>query len=149
LQGLFVGGAPASGGPVAAGRAWARRALPLVVLRIFAGLSMALAHGFGKLPPGSQFISGVESIGLPAPAFFAWAAAISEGVGGLCLAAGFLTRPSAFLLVVTMLVAAFGVHGGDPFGDKEMALLYAAAFLPFVFAGCGRVGIDQLFGSKG
>jgi len=119
--------------------------LGLLGLRVFTGLSMALAHGLGKVPPPSGFIGGVEDLGFPAPEFFAWAAALAELVGGLFLAAGFLTRFSAFFILVTMLVAAFGRHAGDGFAEQEMALLYAAATLPFLLAGCGRVGVDQLF----
>ena len=119
--------------------------LGLLGLRVFAGLAMALAHGIGKVPPSGGFVGAVEDIGLPAPLFFAWAAGLSEVVGGLFLAAGFLTRFAAFFLLVTMLVAAFGRHGGEGFAAQEMALLYAAATLPFLLAGCGRVGVDQLF----
>lgn len=119
--------------------------LGLLGLRVFTGLAMALAHGVGKVPPPGGFVNGVEDIGFPAPLFFAWAAALSELVGGLFLAAGFLTRISAFLIFTTMLVAAFGRHGGEGFAAQEMAFLYAAAALPFMLAGCGRVGVDQLF----
>lgn len=119
--------------------------LGLLGLRVFAGLAMALAHGLGKVPPPSGFVGAVEDLGFPSPMFFAWAAGLAELVGGLFLAAGFLTRFSAFFILVTMLVAAFGRHGGEGFAEQEMALLYAAAMLPFLFAGCGRVGVDQLF----
>ncbi len=119
--------------------------LGLLVLRVFTGLAMALAHGLGKVPPPNRFVDGVEDLGFPAPLAFAWAAAISELVGGLFLAAGFLTRFSAFFIFVTMLVAAFGRHAGEGFAAQEMALLYAAATLPFLLAGSGRVGVDSLF----
>jgi putative oxidoreductase len=119
--------------------------LGLLGLRVFTGLSMALAHGVGKIPPSGGFIGAVEDLGFPSPTFFAWAAALAELVGGLFLAAGFLTRFSAFFILVTMLVAAFGMHGGDGFAEQEKALLFAAACLPFMLAGCGRVGVDQLF----
>lgn len=119
--------------------------LGLLGLRVFAGLALALAHGVNKIPPSSGFIDGVSDLGFPAPLVFAWAAAIAEMVGGLFLAAGFLTRISAFLILTTMLVAAFGVHASDGFEVQEKALLYAASTLPFLIAGCGRVGVDQLF----
>ncbi|MBC2601917.1 DoxX family protein [Puniceicoccus vermicola] len=134
-QFAFGGAGPASTGSE----------LGLLGLRVFTGLALALAHGVGKFPISGGFIDGVEDLGFPAPVVFAWAAALSELVGGLFLAAGFLTRISAFLILATMLVAAFGVHGGDGFADQEKAFLYAAATLPFVLAGCGRVGVDQLF----
>jgi len=118
--------------------------LGLLGLRVFTGLAMALAHGVGKIPP-DKIMGTVEDLGFPSPALFAWGAALSEVIGGLFLAAGFLTRFSAFFILVTMLVAAFGVHGGDGFAAQEKALLFAAACLPFMLAGCGRVGVDQLF----
>tara|TARA_S200002703_G_scaffold76400_1_gene66049 strand:- start:319 stop:747 length:429 start_codon:yes stop_codon:yes gene_type:complete len=134
-QFAFGGSGPASTGSE----------LGLLGLRVFTGIAIALAHGVGKMPPSDGFIGMVADLGFPAPVLFAWAASISELVGGLFLAAGFLTRISAFLVLTTMLVAAFGAHGGDGFADQEIALLYAAATLPFVLAGCGRVGVDQLF----
>ncbi|MEM0967207.1 MAG: DoxX family protein [Verrucomicrobiota bacterium] len=119
--------------------------LGLLVLRVFAGLGMAFAHGLGKVPPESGFVDVVENLGFPSPTFFAWAAGFAELLGGLFLAAGFLTRLSALTILTTMLVAAFGHLAGAGFAAQEMALLYAAAMLPFLFAGCGRVGVDQLF----
>ncbi|WP_228400609.1 DoxX family protein [Chryseobacterium taihuense] len=41
------------------------------------------------------------------PAFFAWMGAFSEGVGGIFWILGLFTRPFAFLIFVTMLVAVF------------------------------------------
>jgi len=132
---VFGGSSPSSAGTE----------LGMLVLRVFAGLSMALAHGLGKVPPPGGFVDTVESLGMPAPVFFAWAAGLSELVGGLCLAAGFATRISATLIFATMIVAAFGVHGDDGFEGMEMALLFAAAVFPFILSGSGRVGVDSIF----
>jgi putative oxidoreductase len=114
------------------------------ILRVFAGLSMALAHGLGKIPPAGGFIEAVGNIGLPFPAVFAWAAGLSELVGGLLLAVGLLTRPAALCVLLTMLTAAIGHHAGDSFHDRELALLYAVVALSFVLAGSGRVSIDRV-----
>lgn len=120
----------------------------LLVLRAFTGLAMALAHGWGKVPPGRGLVATVSDLGFPAPELFAWLAGLSELVGGICLAIGFCTRLSAFLIFTTMMVAAFGVHANDGFSGQEMALMYAAMTLPFLFAGCGKVGVDTLFRSS-
>ncbi len=118
--------------------------LALTGLRVFTGLAMAIAHGWGKLPPSEGFIThAVGGMGLPAPAFFAWAAGLSEFVGGLLLALGLLTRPAAFFVLVTMLGAGFVLHAGDPFGDRELALLFAASAFAFLFVGSGRFGLDR------
>lgn len=116
--------------------------LGLAALRIFAGLAMALAHGINKIPPSEGFTGLVESLGFPAPGLFAWLAGISEFFGGLLMAAGLLTRPAALMVLGTMVVAAFISHAGDPFGDREMALLFMFAALFFTMAGGGRYSID-------
>ena len=52
----------------------------------------------------------------------------------------------AFPLMITMVVAAFVVHGADPFGKKELALLYGAGALTLMLTGAGRLSIDALVG---
>ena len=117
----------------------------LVLLRIFAGLSMALTHGALKTPPPEKLVSVLIDFGLPFPWLLAWAAALSELVGGLLLAAGLFTRPAALLLSITMLVAVFIIHGSDPFAKKEMAALYLAIFSVFLISGSGRFSVDAAF----
>ena len=112
-------------------------------MRLFAGLSMALAHGLGKLPPSERFVEGVAKLGFPAPAFFAWAAGLSEFLGGLLLAIGLFTRPAAAMILITMLVAGLHRHAQDPFKDKEKAFLYAAIALACLGLGAGRASLDH------
>ncbi len=116
----------------------------LLLLRLFTGLALSFAHGMGKVPPNEQFIQGVSNLGFPMPYFFAWCAAFAEFFGGMLLAIGLFTRPSAFLIAVTMGVAAFVAHAADPFQRKEMALLFFFIALAFLFMGSGRYGIDNL-----
>ena len=118
--------------------------LGLLGMRLFAGLSLALAHGIGKIPPSERFIEGVGKLGFPAPTVFGWAAGLSEFAGGLLLAVGLFTRPAAAMVLVTMLVAGLGRHAQDPFKDKEKAFLYAAIALACLGLGAGRVALDQL-----
>lgn len=118
--------------------------MALMLLRVFIGLAMAFSHGLGKVPPPEQLISGVAAMGLPAPEFFSWCAALAEFVGGILIAIGLLTRPAAAFLVITMAVAGFVVHAADPFGVKEMAFLYFFAGLFFMIHGAGRWSVDAL-----
>lgn len=120
----------------------------LLVLRLFAGLALALAHGLGKLPPSPQFVEGTAAMGFPLPGLFAWASGLAEFGGGLLLALGFLTRPAAFFVAFNMSVAAFGAHAGEPFTDREMALFFLAVALLFGLAGSGRYGLDRLLYRK-
>lgn len=117
--------------------------LGFTVLRVGAGLAMALAHGLGKVPPPDRFIGGVEAMGFPAPVLFAWAAGLAELVGGVLLALGLMTRPAALSLVVTMMVAFFIRHGADPFQQKELAFLFLIITVAFTAAGSGRFGLDR------
>jgi putative oxidoreductase len=55
---------------------------------------------------------------------FAWAAALSEFLGGIFLALGLFTRLAAFFIACTMLVAILGVHAADPYQKKELAFMY-------------------------
>lgn len=115
----------------------------LLCLRVFAGLSLALAHGLGKLPPSERFLAGVVEMGFPLPWLFAWAAGLSESLGGLLLALGLLTRPSAFFILATMSVAAFVRQAGDPFLERELAFLYAVVAIHFLLTGPGRLSLDH------
>lgn len=115
----------------------------LTLLRIFAGAALALSHGIGKMPPSDGFIEGTAKIGFPLPAVFAWAAALSEFLGGAFLAIGLFTRVSSFFIAVTMLVALLGVHRADPFQKQELAFLYLFIALAFMLKGSGDWSIDN------
>jgi putative oxidoreductase len=115
----------------------------MTFLRVFAGLTMALSHGIGKVPPSDMLVQGVGAMGFPLPGLFAWAAGLAELGGGLLLAIGFFTRPSAFFLAFTMAIAAFVAHAADPFAKKELGLLYFAIYLVFMIRGSGKWSIDH------
>lgn len=116
----------------------------LLVLRLGVGIPLAFAHGIGKIPPSPGFVETTANLGFPAPALFAWAAALAEFAGGLLLALGLLTRPAGLFVAFTMLVAFFGQHGGDPFGDRELSFLYLVGALALTVAGAGRFSLDAV-----
>lgn len=118
--------------------------LALLVFRVYIGLTMAFAHGLGKLPPNSQFTGYLASLGLPMPELMSWMAGLSEFGGGLLVALGIATRWSALTVVGAMAVAAFMAHGADPFAKKELALAYFASFGVLAFLGAGRFSVDRL-----
>ena len=115
----------------------------LALFRVFAGLSMAFAHGIKKVPPSEGFIEHTGDLGFPLPEFFAYAAGLSEFAGALLLAFGLFTRPAAFFVASTMFVAAFINHAGDPFGDAEKAYLYFAIAIVYLVLGSGRYSLDS------
>lgn len=114
----------------------------LLILRVFAGLAMAFAHGLNKIPPSQRFVESVENLGFPIPEVFAWGAGCAEFFGGLLLAAGLMTRPASFSIAVTMCVAAFMRHAADPFTGKEKALLFGVVAVTFLLIGSGKYGLD-------
>jgi putative oxidoreductase len=117
----------------------------ILVARVTVGLSLALTHGYGKIPPADGFVSGLDAMGFPFPLVFAWLAALSEFLGGLFVAAGLFTRPAAFFMGFTMAVASFGKHAADPFAKQELSLLYFCVALIFFALGGGRFSLDRLF----
>lgn len=114
------------------------------LLRIFAGVALAFAHGIGKLPPSEDLIDRTAELGFPVPFVFAWAAGLSEFLGGIFLALGLLTRLSSFFIAFTMLVALVGVHGADAFSKQELAFLYLFVALSFLLKGAGDWSLDSL-----
>lgn len=116
----------------------------ITLLRFTAGILMAGLHGSGKVPPSEQLIGGVTGLGFPAPELFAWLAGLAELLGGIFLAVGFLTRPSAILIAITMFVAAFGRHLQDPWSVKELSVLYLVIAIMFAVRGAGRWSVDNL-----
>ena len=115
----------------------------LTLLRIFAGIALMMAHGRGKIPPPEGLITRAGEIGFPVPALFAWAAGLSEFVGGAFLALGLLTRVSSFFIACVMVTALIGVHWTDPFQRQELAFLYLFIAIAFLLRGAGDWSIDR------
>ncbi|MDA0729255.1 MAG: DoxX family protein [Bacteroidetes bacterium] len=67
---------------------------------------------------------------------------LAELVAPALMVVGWKTRWAALPAAFTMGVAAFVVHGGDPLGDKEMALLYGVAFSAVGLLGGGAWSVD-------
>ena len=116
----------------------------LAFLRL-AGLGLA-HHGYQKVFGGnmSSFAGGVEKLGFPLPVVFAWAAALSEMVGGALVAIGLYTRFGAVFAAITMFVAAFLQHARDDFETRELALTYLLVMLAITFIGPGKWSVDGL-----
>lgn len=122
--------------------------ISLALFRVFAGLSLAFAHGIKKIPPSDGFIEHTGDLGFPLPEFFAYAAGVSEFAGALLLALGLFTRPAAFFVAMTMFVAGFINHAGDPFGNAEKAYLYFAIAVIYLIIGSGKFSLDSLARKK-
>jgi len=119
----------------------------LLILRLVGGGFM-LTHGYPKL---MKILSGdmgfADPFGL-GPGFSLILTVFAEVLCAILLIIGLGTRWAAIPLLITMLVAAFIIHGGDPFGDKELALLYGGIYLAIALMGSGKLGLDALFNRK-
>lgn len=129
--------------------------LTALFLRIGFGTYMLLGHGitkFSKLMAGGE-IKFPALLGL-SPKICLTLAVISEVIACIMIIVGYKTRIAAILMIITMAVAAFVVHGGDPFfmqgaksGSKEPAMLYLIGFLGIYLLGSGKYSLDDRFDS--
>jgi putative oxidoreductase len=130
------------------------RDLGLLGGRVALGGMMLLAHGLPKLQNfGAYSAKFPDPLGVGSPISMALAILAEFGCSALVIV-GLGTRLATSQLIATMGVAAFLVHGGDPFfaapGDpsKEFALVYLAGFALLFFTGPGRFSIDHLIAKK-
>ena len=116
--------------------------LSLLFLRLsFSG--MMLTHGIPKL---LNLIQGDMEFGDPiglGPTVSLILAVIGEAICPILIILGLKTRIAAIPTIITMAVAAFIIHGSDPLGTKEMALLYLFGFITIALLGSGRFSLDR------
>lgn len=123
------------------------KSIGLLVLRLAAG-AIFIYHGYGKLfgdAPGMEMFTGmITGMGFPAPAFFAWCAALTEFFGGIALVLGVATPVVSSLLAVVMLVAFIVVKNSMlPAGDADLALL--GIVIALIAMGPGAWSIDAKY----
>ncbi len=115
----------------------------LLVLRAGSGAFM-LTHGipkFMKLISGDTSFADPFGIGaLPSLILVIFA----EVLCSVLVILGIATRLAAIPLVITMAVAAFVIHAGQPFAKQEMALLYLLLFTTVLVFGSGRFALGNL-----
>ncbi|KAL3944998.1 MAG: hypothetical protein SGBAC_000918 [Bacillariaceae sp.] len=145
--------------------------VPLVPLRIMTGALMIHHGSEGGLGPANfgapEFQGFIDYIITPYFGFLPgppelWSAIhdYAEFFGGIFFMLGFLTRPAALSLLVTMMSAVYfhlsasGLQG-FPLGhvpnysyDFEEPALYALIFLMFWFNGAGPLSIDSIIYKK-
>jgi len=124
--------------------------LGLLLLRLGAGLAMALLHGWGKITAGPERwaeLGGVMGlIGLDfLPAFWGFMAAFAEFFGGLLVAAGLVFRPALFLLICTMGMAGT-MHIVTGNGNPEKALIFLLIYACLFLLGPGTYSADDRLG---
>jgi len=127
--------------------------MALLILRLAVGVIIG-AHGLQKIygiwggPGIENFSNFIGSLGFEPPLVWAWAAALSEAIGGMLLVLGILPRLSALSIAATMGVAIYKVHWNGLFasnGGFEYPLLILCACVAIIIAGAGRISVlDRL-----
>jgi len=116
--------------------------LGLLVLRIVAG-GVMLTHGLPKL---QKILAGnyqfADPIGL-SPELSLFLVTFAEVVCAILIIVGLLTKLAALPLIIDMTVAFFIAHQTDPFGDKEIPLIFLGLFLAIFLTGPGRYSLDR------
>jgi putative oxidoreductase len=129
-------------------------ALPL--LRLTMGLIL-VPHGCQKLFGWfgglgfEKFTEIFGKIGWHPAAFWVALVALTESVGGLMLAFGFLTRFAAAAILIFMLNAMWSTSAKGFFwaqGGMEYPLLIGVVALVFLIKGAGRFSVDHALGKE-
>jgi putative oxidoreductase len=117
--------------------------LGLFVLRVGAGAAM-LIHGYPKL---TTLISGGA---IKFPSVFGMGSSVSltaavfaEFLCSLLLILGVKTKYVVMPLIGTMFVAAFVIHGSDPWMKKEKAVLYLLMYVVIFICGGGKYEVKK------
>jgi len=131
--------------------------LSALPLRLIAGI-LFVAHGAQKLFAwfGGYGLEGtgqwMESIGLAPGYLMALMAGSVEFFGGILLIIGFLTRPTSFVLVITMLVAIFTAHIDNGLfmsnNGYEFGLALLAISISLMFSGAGKLSLDNALAQR-
>jgi len=116
-----------------------------ILLTIGAGKVLGWFGGMGLQATIQMFTT---KIGIPAP--LAYLSCFTEFLGGLCLAAGFLTRPAALAVAVNMTVATFVMlPRGFLFGGAAYPFTLLVIALVLLIAGPMGYSVDALLARPG
>jgi putative oxidoreductase len=108
---------------------------------VFAGY-MCAGHGYKKWMKWEIIQNDFATPFGMSPYLSAGLTIFAEFFCCLLIIVGLTTRWAAIPNVICMLVAAIVIHAGDPWSDKESALLFCCGFLSITVMGPGRWSLD-------
>jgi putative oxidoreductase len=118
------------------GRNWASLALRL-------SAALMLLHGWPKMMNFTEkSVDFADPIGIGASGSLALTV-FAEVFCTAFIVVGLFTRVATIPLIICMGVAAFVVHSGDAFSDREASLGYLALYIAIFFLGGGRFSADN------
>jgi putative oxidoreductase len=122
--------------------------LGLLIGRLGVG-AIFIVFGWQKLSGGqaawTHYGHAMASLGITLmPNIWGLLAALSEFVGGFLLIFGFLFRPAAILIALTMLVASISTFREHPhnFTQYSRSIEMLCILIVFIFVGPGKYGIE-------
>jgi putative oxidoreductase len=119
------------------------------LLRVVAGLAL-VTHGAGKIGDPFGAAGMVEGLGFYPGAFWSLLLSLTEFVGGILIAIGFLTRPASFAAMFVLLVTVYfhWIVQGQGYSGAEKSILWAAIFFYFAIRGGNRHSVDAKLGKE-
>ena len=119
-----------------------------LVLRLALGIAL-IYHGYPKLfKMEEQFSGWLETLGFKPGWFWAWPVGLTEFVGGIMIAVGFLTELAALAVCIQCLVILTKIKWGkEPYILKdgkgwELDMIYFASALALLFWGSGSWSLE-------
>ena len=120
-----------------------------LILRFTFGIIMCYYHGWSKLLSDTSLWErlgntltkwiGLDALKIP----LGFMAAFSESICALLIAIGLLTRPAAFLLGITMLVASSKKLSEAGVDGSELPILFLILSLVILLRGPGKYSLDN------
>lgn len=127
--------------PTSASREPVTLSTALLLLRVAAG-AMMMVHGWAKASGYAEMSADfADPLGVGHGTSLTLAI-FGELVCSALLIPGIATRLAAIPFTFTMIVAGVIVHAEDPWGRKELAVLYLVVGLVIAIAGPGRFSVD-------
>jgi putative oxidoreductase len=141
-----------------------RQIAPLF-LRLIIGFGF-MAHGWAKLSRGPEgFEKLLIQLHVPFPHLMSWITPLVEVFGGAAIFLGIFVSVAAIPLIVTMMVAMFGIHihygfssiktigltpQGPLFGPPgyEITLLYICGLISLLISGSGKFSMDAILSKR-
>jgi putative oxidoreductase len=118
----------------------------VLLLRIGAA-ALIMTHGIPKL---MRILDGNFNFGDPlglGPTLSLILVTFAEAFCAILVLMGLFTRVALIPLIINMTVIVFVAHADDPFGRKELPLLFLINFIVLFFTGPGKYSLDKkLFG---
>lgn len=124
-------------------------ALAETVLRVVAG-GVLVTHGWGKIQDPFGMVEFVQGLGFHPGELWSLLLAVTEFIGGICIAIGLLTRLWALAAFCVLMVTAYfhWIVQAEGFQGAEYSIVWGSIMLFFAIRGSNRHSVDALIGRQ-